>query len=116
MTHALYTPHVFPVLFIGAVHVPLLNHVDVNTSHAHGSLTFCVFVPVLHSATVVLTGTGIGATLFHVHNAEYVVHSFPNVSLVFARLVAVLGPSCPGADTHVVAVAVHVHRVLPFAL
>ena len=75
-----------------------------------------MFVHVLHSATVVLTAVAVGATLFHVHTDEYVVHSFPNVSLVFARLVAVLGPSCPGADTHVVAVAVHVHRVLPFEL
>jgi len=54
--------------------------------------------------------------LFHVHTAEYVVHSFPNASLVFNHLVAVLGPSCPGADIHVVVVAVRVHRVLPFTL
>lgn len=116
VTHALYIDHVFPVLLIGAVHIPLLYHVDVNTSHAHGSLAFLVFVHVLHSFTVVLTAIDVGATLFHVHTAEYIVHSFPSESLVFARLVAVLGQSCPGAATHVVVVAVHVHRVLPLTL
>ena len=116
VTHALYIDHVFPVLLIGAVHIPLLYHVDVNTSHAHGSLTFLVLVHVLHSFTVVFTATDVGATLFQVHDADFTVHSFHNVSLVFARLVAVLGQSCPGAATHVVVADVHVHRALPLTL
>jgi hypothetical protein len=107
---------VFPVLLTGAVHVPLLNHVDVNTSHAHGSVALYVFVPVEHSFTVVLTALAVGATLFHEYTADADELSFPKLSLTFARLVALLGQSCPGADTHVVVVPVRVHRVLPFAL
>lgn len=106
----------FPVLLTGAVHVPFIDHVDVNTSHAHGSLAFLVFVPVLHSLTVVLAATDVGATLFHVRIAEYIVHSFPNASLVFNHLVAVLGPSCHGIAIPVVAVAVQPTHVLPFTL
>ncbi len=106
----------FAVVLTGAVHVPLVNHVDVNTSHAHGSLAFPVFVPVKHSFTVVLTALAVGATLPHVRTAEYVGHIFPNPSLVFNHLVPVLGPSCPGAAIHVVVVPTHVHRVVPFAL
>lgn len=93
VTHALYLAHVFHVLLTGAVHVPLLNHVDVNVSHAHGSLAFLVFVHVPHSFTVVLTATDVGATLFRVHDADFTVHSFHKASLVLAHLVAVLGQS-----------------------
>jgi len=75
-----------------------------------------VFVPVVHSVTVVLTAKAVGATLFHVRTAEYVAHKFPNVSFVIARPVCVHGQSFPGAAYVNVFVAVHHDRVLPSKL
>ena len=97
-------------------HVPFANHVDVITSHAHGSLAFLVFVHVLHSFTVVLTATEVGATLFHVQVAFLIIHSFPKLSLVFAHIVVVFGPSFHGAAIVYVAALHRVPNVVPFVL
>lgn len=71
----------------------MVYHVDVNTSPAHGSVAFAVFVPVLHSFTLVDTAVAVGATLVQVYTADATEDSFPKVSLTLACTVAVLGPS-----------------------